>query len=275
VAELPASALTGRRVVITRATAQSDELVAALRAQGAEAILAPLIRTVALEDYRALDAALLRLGPRDWILLTSQNAAAPVFARARALGRDFRETTSGILLAAVGPATAKAAHALGVKVDYVAHAHDGVSLANELAERLRGRLVLLPRSDLAGSDLPAAIKDHGGQAIEALAYRTERVHEWEGRLGDMILEGAVDAVVCFSPSAVGALTDLLGRRCAANVRDKLVFAAIGDVTAEAFRKAGVRQPLVALNASAAAVVKVLGEHFVGRQQSQIAGVKHL
>lgn len=270
-AEQSLSALAGKRIVVTRAEAQSEGLFDALRSRRAEPILFPLIRIVALEDYGALDAALVRLRAGDWIILTSQNAVTPVATRARMLRKEFFGAANGILVAAVGPATAKAAQALNVKVDYVAKTHDGVSLANELKERLRGHLALLPRSDLAGGALPATIQKIGGQAVEVIAYRTERVNEWEGQLVDMILEGAVDAVVCFSPSAVHALTDLLAARDAVNFQDKVAFAAIGAVTAQAFRSAGIRKPLVAVDASAEATVKILSDYFASREQFQNAG----
>jgi len=271
VAEQSLSALAGKRIVVTRAEAQSEGLFDALRSRRAEPVLFPLIRIVALEDYGALDAALVRLRAGDWIILTSQNAVTPVATRARMLRKEFFGAANGILVAAVGPATAKAAQALNVKVDYVAKTHDGVSLANELKERLRGHLALLPRSDLAGGALPATIQKIGGQAVEVIAYRTERVNEWEGHLVDMILEGAVDAVVCFSPSAVHALTDLLAVRGAVNFQDKVAFAAIGAVTAQAFRSAGIRKPLVAVDASAEATVKILSDYFASREQFQNAG----
>ena len=269
--ELP---LAGKRIVITRAVTQSEGLADALRAQGAEPVLFPLIRIVPIKNYGELEAGLARLRDGDWIILTSQNAVAPVADCAIALRRDFFGEASGILVAAVGPATEKAARAAGVNVDYLAQTHDGVSLATELKERLRGHLALLPRSDLAGTALPVAIHKIGGEAIEVVAYHTEHVPQWEGRLADMIVEGSVDAVVCFSPSAVTALMDLLSSRNVADVENKVVFVAIGAITAQAFRMAGIRQPLVAIDASTAASVNVLSKYFAERVSPQNAGVKH-
>ena len=52
------STLVGKRVVITRAPHQADELAALLRERGAEALLYPCIDIAPPEDSAALDAAL-------------------------------------------------------------------------------------------------------------------------------------------------------------------------------------------------------------------------
>ena len=268
------SPLTGKRVVITRAITQSEGLFDALRAREAEPLLFPLIRIVPLQEYEPLDAALARLRAGDWIILTSQNAVAPVAGRGRMLRKEFFSAAEGVKVAVVGPASERAALDANLRVDYVANVQDGVSLAHELGERLRGRRVLLPRSDLASPALPAAVQKFGAEVIEVAAYHTERVREWDRRLGDTILHGAVDAVVCFSPSAVHALTDFLSTNGArADFQNTVAFVAVGAVTAQAFRDEGIHQPLVAAEATNEAAINVLSEYFAGRRQPHFAGAK--
>jgi len=275
VGEWASSALAGKRIVVTRTVAQSGELFEALRARGAEPVLIPLIRIVPVEDYGPLDAALSRLRSGDWIVLTSQNAVAPVAQRGRMLRDESFGAAEGIQVAAVGPASENAARAAGLTVDYVAKSHDGVSLAHELGERLRGRRVLLPRSDLAGAELPAAVQRYGAEAMEVVAYCTEQVHEYERELKALVAEGGVDAIICFSPSAVHSLARVLGAARLTELQDKLVFAAIGEVTARAYRHAGVREPLAAKYAGSEATVNVLNDYFARRSQQALAGAKKL
>src|SRR5271163_2694309 len=111
VGEWASSALAGKRIVVTRTVAQSGELFEALRARGAEPVLIPLIRIVPVEDYGPLDAALSRLRSGDWIVLTSQNAVAPVAQRGRMLRDESFGAAEGIQVAAVGPASENAARA--------------------------------------------------------------------------------------------------------------------------------------------------------------------
>src|ERR1700722_6419983 len=81
VGEQPPSPLAGKRVVITRAQAQSAPLAAALKAHGAEVIALPLIQILPPMDYAALDGALRDLRKFDWLIFTSQNAVTGVSDR--------------------------------------------------------------------------------------------------------------------------------------------------------------------------------------------------
>lgn len=272
-AEQHLSPLAGKRVVVTRAAEQSAGFCDALRALGAEAVVVPLIKIVPIEDFAPLDAALARLSPRDWIILTSQNAVPPLAVCARMLHKELLGSESSVQIAVVGPATENAARAAGLNVAYVALSHDGVSLAQELGERLRGRQVLLPHSNLAGTDMPAALHRFGAEVIEVVAYRTKPERAAQAELQSMLATRRVDAIVCFSPSAVHSLAHLLGPAQISALQEHVVFAAIGEVTAHAFRGAGVRIPLVAADATTDAVVSALSEYFAKQAQRDLAGAK--
>ena len=256
------SPMLRKRIVVTRAAAQSERLCDLLAAHGAHVNLFPLISIHPIEDFALLDAALRKLRPGDWIAFTSQNAVDPVVRRARILHLDFF-VEFDVQVAAVGPATQQALKYTGVEVTYPATTHDGDSLARELGERVRGRTVLLPRSDIAGTELPAALGDCGAEVLQVVAYRTEQA-EGGRELVAMITARALDAIICFSPSAVHSLVAVIGRTDIAGMNDSVAFAAIGETTARAFREAGVRQPLVAADATSEAVVDVLQNYFATR-----------
>jgi uroporphyrinogen-III synthase len=270
VGEASLKALSGKRIVITRAPAQSRDLCDALRARGAEVLFFPLIRISAALDHGALDEALQSLRVGDWIFLTSQNAVRPVVSR---MGEVRAELLlgGGIEIAVVGPATAQAARGAGLKVAYAAETHDAVSLARELGGRLRGRRVLLPRSDRANADLPRVVRELGAEALEVVAYRTETAAESDAEVARSILAGEVDVVVSFSPSAVSALVEALGAQGVAKLPDGVAFAAIGGVTGNAYRDAGIREPLIAAAATSDAVTRILEEHFAGASRKTVLG----
>jgi uroporphyrinogen-III synthase len=241
--ELSRSPLARKRIVVTRAATQGEGLCDLLRARSAEPILFPLIRILPIEDFAPLDAALGKLCSGDWIAFTSQNAVDPVVRRARMRRLDFF-CESDVQVAAVGPATRQALRIAGVDVTYPATNHDGDSLGRELGERVRGRSVLLPRSDIASAELPATLRGCGAEVLEVVAYRTERT-EGGRELAVLIAARAVDAIICFSPSAVHSLVALIGQANIAGMNESVAFAAIGETTALAFRDAGVRNPLLA------------------------------
>ncbi|MGI8984267.1 MAG: uroporphyrinogen-III C-methyltransferase, partial [Acidimicrobiales bacterium] len=101
--------LFGRRVVVTRAGAQTSSLVAKLRALGAETV-----ELATIEIAEPAGAGLRGVMPAryDWVAFTSANAVERVFAGLR----DAR-AFGAALVAAVGPGTAAALAARGVVAD--------------------------------------------------------------------------------------------------------------------------------------------------------------
>ena len=164
------SPLAGRRIVITRAPEQSQELFDRLRDAGAEALSLPMVRFLDPEDTGALDRAIGALDEFDWLVLTSANAVQFFLARCRKLDRWPRGGKPKI--AAVGPATRAALEAAGLRAAFMPQAFNGAALAAELAPHLPGQRVLLPRSDRAAADLPAALRGGWRNVTEVVAYRT-------------------------------------------------------------------------------------------------------
>ena len=78
--------LSGKRIVVTRATDQAHELQHSLEAKGAEVLLLPTVSFSPASDSEALDAALKQVAGFDWILFTSQNAVRFVCQRICDLG---------------------------------------------------------------------------------------------------------------------------------------------------------------------------------------------
>jgi uroporphyrinogen-III synthase len=120
------------RVLVTR-----EELVARVEALGHEAILCELIRIEPLGD-EPVDAS-----AYDWLVVTSRNGADELGRRGVTANR----------IAAIGPATAAALRAQGLRVDLVAATHTQEGLREELPE---GTILLAAaegaRRDVLGGD---------------------------------------------------------------------------------------------------------------------------
>jgi uroporphyrinogen-III synthase len=106
------------RVVVTR-----EDVAARIEALGHEPVLCPLIRVEPLGDD-PIDAS-----AYDWLVVTSRNGAHELARRGVAATK----------IAAIGPATADALRAGGLRVDLVAHTHTQEGLREQLPE---GRLLL-------------------------------------------------------------------------------------------------------------------------------------
>jgi uroporphyrinogen III methyltransferase / synthase len=157
---LEARPLYGRTIAVTRARAQASALAARLRELGAEVVEAPAIR------IRPLDAARPDLARYDLVCVTSPNGAD----RLLDLLRDAREL-GGIMVAAIGPGTARALRARGVEPDVVPER----TVAEGLVEALRDvpvRRALIARAAEGRDVLPDALRERGAEVDLLALYET-------------------------------------------------------------------------------------------------------
>jgi uroporphyrinogen-III synthase len=265
------SPLAGKIVVVTRAEAQSGEICEVLKARGATARLLPLVSFAPPENCEEMDAALKEIASFDWVLFTSANAVSAVERRAEQLGLRLDATVKLPWAAAVGPATSDAAEGAGFAVEYVAADHSGAGLARELGAELRGKKVLLPRSDRANPELPAALRKSGAVVTEVVAYRnlppstTDR-----GKVQDSV-GGGVDAILFYSPSAVRNFMELAGREKLAALQGRSVMVAIGHATSAALSSAGIQRIARAADTTTKAVVEALEGHLSRTKRRWAAG----
>ncbi len=236
--------LWGRQVVLTRAPDRSGELAEALRQAGAEALEVPVTVTAPASDGgEGLDLVARRLGSFDWVAFASVNAVTHLFAHLRD-ARAFGPAR----VAAVGPATAAALAARGVEADLVSPSGSADGLAGALsAPPAGGGSILLPRSEVAGRELPDALAARGWVVVEVAAYRTVSVPV-RPEVADRV--AGADAVVFAAGSAVSAYLE-------AGLAVPPVVACLGPATAEAARAAGLAVAAVAERPDPAAVVDAL------------------
>jgi uroporphyrinogen-III synthase len=265
------SPLAGKIVIVTRAEAQSGEICEALKARSATAKLLPLISFAPPENCAEMDAALTSIASFDWVLFTSVNAVQAVERRGEHLGLRFDSGAPLPYAAAVGPATSNAAEGAGFSVEYVAGEHSGAGLARELGGELRGKKVLLPRSDRGNPDLPAALRKSGAVVTEVVAYRnlppsvTDRGKVQDG------LSGGVDGILFYSPSAVQNFVELAGREKLAALQGRAVMVAIGHATAAALHGAGIQRIARAADTTTKAIVEALEGHLARTKRRSAVG----
>ncbi len=271
-AENLSSSLAGKRIVITRAAAQSEVLARELSARGAIPVMLPLVSFAEPDDFAPLDRAIAEMQQYDWLILTSAQTVRAVMQRAEDLQQPLFATNSRLQVACVGPVSADSARKAKLAVAYVAATHNGVALANELGSKLHGAKVLLPRSDRANPDLPAALKRFGAQVTEVIAYRTLRPSEADRDGLEKIVNGQADAILFFSPSAVQHFAELVGAEQLRQIQDKLAITAVGPVTANALQRAGMQRVVVAADTTAASVIETLEKYFAAAKAAP-AGVK--
>ena len=252
--------LFGARVLVTRPREQAGPLLASLRAAGAEARVIPMIRIEAAGDPAGIARALGQLAGYDAVLLTSANAARELARRAAELGVSLAGPPP--LVACVGPATARRARELGLRVDLVPEARfdaEGLFEALRQALPVAGGRFLLPRAEGGRELLAERIAAAGGLPESLVLYRSAAPDLAPEALRAALSGGEFDTLLFASPSAVRHFAALLDEESREAAR-RCTLAAIGPVTAEALAKQGLPADVVAARAAGEELVAALAAH---------------
>jgi uroporphyrinogen III methyltransferase/synthase len=160
----------------------------------------------------------------------------------------------GLLVAAVGPATAHALEEAGVTPDLIASDHDGSGLAaSMLTQGMAAATVWFPSAEAAAKALPAALTSGGATVIVQCIYRSVMPAAAPARLRSALATG-LDAITLTSGSTARNLKAALGGR---RLPSRVLVACIGEHTASEARAAGLSVEAVATQASADGLVAAL------------------
>ncbi|HIJ65414.1 MAG TPA: uroporphyrinogen-III C-methyltransferase [Candidatus Hydrogenedentes bacterium] len=254
--------LFGRSIVVTRARTQASEFAAALEELGADVIQAPVIRVESLAETPEMRAAVRDAGKSDWVIFTSVNGV-DAFMAALALEDLDGRAVGAARIAAVGPATAARLREHGLRADLVPDEYVTDALADALDAHggINGRSFLLPRADIARSDLADALRARGGDVHEITAYRTVQGDALPADLADRLDRGEIDLVAFTSSSTVRNFVDALPPERRERLLGHVVAASIGPVTSATLRDAGVREVVVASESTIPGLTAAIVEYF--------------
>lgn len=256
----PAKPLTGRRIVITRRREQAGGLRQALRGRGATVVELPTIALAPPRSWRPLDTAIARLRHYHWIVFTSANGVEFFFSRLRRLKKDRQELCRA-RLAAIGPATAAALRARGVRADVVPEEYRAEGLLRALRnERWRGQRVLLARAAQAREVLPRELRRRGARVDVVEAYRTVLPSVSRRKLR-RIFGQRPDAITFTSSSTVRNFLALLGRGGARRALEGVAVATIGPVTSGTARGLGLKVAMEARPHTVPALMQAIERYF--------------
>ena len=242
---MAAGALTGRRVVVTRAADQADELVTLLSAAGAIAVPVPLI-TIEADPLETERLSALHPSDFDWLVVTSPNGAQHYLAAHGSLAPPS--------VATVGSATAAALAAGGVPVQLVPTDQRATGL---LAEFPPGPgAVLVVQAAAAAPELAQGLEAAGWQVTVVAPYRSAPARP---SAGQQLAALSADAVLFASGSAARAWVQVFGTSTPPLV------VAIGPSTAAAAEEAGLKVALVAADHSVPGMVAALEWHLAGNE----------
>jgi uroporphyrinogen-III synthase len=258
---MPVKPLAARRILVTRAPHQASELADRLRELGATPILIPAIEIAPPASFAALDAALACLRTYDWLVFTSANAVEAFHRRAQ----HQHLTQLPQKIAAIGPATERAANAIGLTVDLVPPQYTAGSLAQALLAQAPGKSFLLVRAAEGPHPLsdaiPEALTAAGGTVTIAEAYRNQTPQASVLALRELFGTPSSwpDAITFTSASTARNLAALL-ETSGLELPPAILRASIGPVTSAALRDLNLPPHLEAAEPTIASLIEALEQH---------------
>jgi uroporphyrinogen III methyltransferase/synthase len=252
--------LFGKRVLVTRTREQASSLSALLGEAGARPIELPTIRIEPPESWDEADRAIAELSSYTWVVFTSANGVRSFLGRLEVHSKDARAFGSAKIVA-VGPGTAEALRAYGIRADLVPGEYVAEAIVSSLSEQgVDGARVLVPRAADAREALVSLLAARGARMDDVTVYRTLPVAEDVGlRLGDRLAAGELDAITFTSSSTVRNLLRMLGEE-ATTLLARTVVACIGPITAQTARELGLHVDVVASEHTIPGLVRALEEY---------------
>ncbi|MBI3315390.1 MAG: uroporphyrinogen-III C-methyltransferase, partial [Candidatus Omnitrophica bacterium] len=205
--------LFGRRVVITRTKDKGSVLKARLNDLGAEVLELPLLEIRPVPHPAAFDRSLRDIARYSWVVFTSTYGVEAFFERLKNLKKDAR-ILGRVRVASVGPETSLALERNGVRPDLEPKTFETAAFIGEFQRRsisLRGKRVLLYRTDIAPKNLEEDLRKRGAWVERITAYTTRLPSGISQNSREALEKGQADFLTFTSSSTVHHLVKILGR----------------------------------------------------------------
>jgi uroporphyrinogen III methyltransferase/synthase len=249
--------LAGRRILITRARGQAEELSCLLKNYGAEVFVFPTIEIASAEDWHPLDEAIEKLDSYDWVIFTSVNGVRSFKQRLKKKGADITNLREN-QICAIGPRTQRELETMGLTVAFRPSEYRAEGVAEGLKARgIQGKKILLPRAKGARKILPEALLEAGGVVDEVEAYRAVKPAKGKDSL-ETILKKGIDVITFTSSSTVRNFMEFVSDR---TVMNGVKVAVIGPITAETVRDYGLKPHIIPQEYTIPALVEAIVEYF--------------
>ncbi len=234
--------LFGKRVLVTRTQNRAGLLSSGLRALGAAVTELPTIEIRPPRGWNDLDNAIHDLSETDWLVFTSAHGVEAFFGRLTGKHKKDARALGGLKVVCVGPETAKALKEYGIQPDLLPKDFETKAIPRALSKRegsLRGKKVMLVRTDIAPQELESALRRLGAVTRAVTGYRTASPR-LDARVRRELLSAPPDYLTFTSASTANNFSRMLGGLAFKRMAAKAVVASIGPVTSRALGSLGVR-----------------------------------
>ncbi len=253
--------LFGKRVIVTRSRDQASVFAEMLIDRGATTIEFPTIDVVPPASWDELDSAINEIETYNWIIFTSANAVKFFMERLRSLGKDLR-MLKGVNICTVGPKTAEALEARGLRADLIPGEFKAEGVLAALGGlQVKGLKFLIPRAKVAREIIPDKLRELGADVTVATAYENVRPVADMERVKKLFDEKKISVVTFTSSSTVHNFIEILGQKEYKTLIAGVKVACIGPVTAKTAEEYGMKTDIMPKEYTIPAFVDAMVEYF--------------
>ena len=230
--------LFGKKILITRPSENEEHALSRLlTAYGASCTEFPVVEIKPLASYVSLDRIIKQIDRFDWVIFTSQNGVRFFNTRLAFQKKDWR-ILQDIKLAAIGPRTAAAIKAFGIRVDSEARTFCQEGLLEQFRKiKVKGKSIALVRAQEARDILPQGLKKMGAAVTLAPAYRTVAKSSPKAAVGFL---ADFDSISFTSSSCVQGFFNIFSTKAIKSRKNKFKVASIGPITSKTARGFGLK-----------------------------------
>ena len=173
---------------------------------------------------------------------------------------------AGLTICCIGPRTAEALAAYGLRADVIPERFQAEGILEALVGRqMRGSHVLIPRALAARELLPDQLRAQGAEVDVVPVYRTIRPAVATDRLMEQLRGRAIDVLSFTSSSTVRNFVELFStKEELLRLVGTTTVACIGPITADTAREAGLTVQVMAAQNTIPALAQAIVQHVGGQ-----------
>ena len=244
--------LLNKRIVVTRAEGQSEDIVSLLEKTGATVIPVPTIKIVPAEMSSEDRSRIFSFYDYDVVIFSSANSVRNVLAQI-----DInREVATRPYIIAIGKKTAETISEFGFAADFIPGKFTSDQLMKSLANfDWRAKRVLIPVGNLSNGELAGFVRLLGATADQVVVYNTVPNDSIDEKTKSEIQNARFDIMIFYSPSQVKNFIAIF----AADVLREKQIAVIGPTTKKAVEHCGLEVSIIPDNSTTEDLITTLLE----------------
>jgi uroporphyrinogen-III synthase len=258
--------LRGKTILITRSLEQSEEFIRAVEAKGGKTVLFPTIQIHDPDSWVEVDEAIKHIKTFDGVIFTSRNAVEKFFERMK-----FHKIPPDVLITffifAVGEKTKSLIEKYNLLVTAIPENYTAESLGETIqAICVKEKRFLFPRGNLGKDIITEKLSTLKATVIPVTVYKTVQLVPYNtDEIKQKLLNGNIDVVTFTSPSTVKNFFSLFTEEAKVEFVHKIVFAVIGEVTAETLRQLGYNPKIIAEPSTVEGMIQAIENYYKNKK----------